>query len=314
MIWADYDRALEEVPERVHQARGRSAPRTQIQQATGKVDAAAQAAGCEDEHGQGPSRTRPRTPTRSTRPQGERDKLDGEWYRVDQDLPLHQGRDRRRPLRVRGGRPQGRRGNASEEAEDARRPREALERAAQATLEDVNARRDAAARAHRRAARRRASRRRRRRRRSSRRRRASRTGCTKIQPGFVTFVRNLPVLDMLNPSLKVNQIMPANLHDDVIFTGTPKVDRCTTCHLGIDKKGYENAPQPYTTHPNLETVPAGAAPDRPHRLHRLPPGPRARHQLRERGAHAVDARSRRRPGESTRAATSTTACTTGTCP
>ncbi len=57
---------------------------------------------------------------------------------------------------------------------------------------------------------------------------------------------------MLNPSLKVNQIITANLQDDVIFTGTPKVDRCTTCHLGIAKKGYETAPQPYTTHPNLD--------------------------------------------------------------
>ena len=64
-------------------------------------------------------------------------------------------------------------------------------------------------------------------------------------------MRNLPVLDLANPSLKVNQIMPANLQDDVIFSGTPKVDRCTTCHLGIDKKGFENQPQPFTTHPNL---------------------------------------------------------------
>jgi cytochrome c2 len=81
-----------------------------------------------------------------------------------------------------------------------------------------------------------------------------------IKPGFVSFVRNLPVLDMANPSLKVNQILPANLYDDVIFTPTPKVDRCTTCHLAIDKKGYEKAPQPYTTHPNLETFLQGPHP------------------------------------------------------
>jgi cytochrome c2 len=81
-----------------------------------------------------------------------------------------------------------------------------------------------------------------------------------IYPGFVSFVRNMPVLDLANPSLKVNQILPANLTDDVIFTGTPKVDRCTTCHLGIDKKGYEKAPQPYTTHPNLELFLTGPHP------------------------------------------------------
>ena len=74
----------------------------------------------------------------------------------------------------------------------------------------------------------------------------------KIQPGVVSFIRNMPVIDLANPSLKINQIMPTNLQDDVVFSGTPKVDRCTTCHLGIDKRGFENAPQPFTTHPNFE--------------------------------------------------------------
>src|SRR5204863_5937549 len=73
----------------------------------------------------------------------------------------------------------------------------------------------------------------------------------KIQPGLATLIRNLPVLDLANPSLKINQVMPANLQDDVIFSGTPKVDRCTTCHLGIDKKGFENEKEPFTTHPDL---------------------------------------------------------------
>jgi mono/diheme cytochrome c family protein len=83
----------------------------------------------------------------------------------------------------------------------------------------------------------------------------------KIQPGvFVSFVRNLPVLDLANPSLKVNQVMPANLFDDVVFSPTPKVDRCTTCHLAIDKKGFENEKQPYRTHPDMDTYLRGAHP------------------------------------------------------
>ena len=85
-----------------------------------------------------------------------------------------------------------------------------------------------------------------------------------MQRGLVWYVRNLPVLDLANPSLKVNQIMPANLKDDVIFTATEKVDRCTTCHLGIDKKGYENAPQPFRTHTNLELYLQG-----PHPMERI---------------------------------------------
>jgi cytochrome c2 len=80
----------------------------------------------------------------------------------------------------------------------------------------------------------------------------------KIQPGFAQTVRNLPVLDLANPSLKVNQVLPANLKDDVIFTATEKVDRCTTCHLGIDKKGFEAAPHPYKTHPGLDLYVTGA--------------------------------------------------------
>ena len=80
----------------------------------------------------------------------------------------------------------------------------------------------------------------------------------RIEPGFVSFVRNLPILDLANPSLKVNQIMPSSLYDDVIFTQTPKVDRCTTCHMGIDQKGFETAPQPFTTHPEPELYVRGA--------------------------------------------------------
>lgn len=82
----------------------------------------------------------------------------------------------------------------------------------------------------------------------------------KIKPGITAFLRNLPVLDMFNPSKKINQVMPASLEDDVIFVGTPKVDRCTTCHLGIDRKGFEDAPQPFRTHSNLELYLQGPHP------------------------------------------------------
>jgi mono/diheme cytochrome c family protein len=82
----------------------------------------------------------------------------------------------------------------------------------------------------------------------------------KIRPGWVSFVRNLPILDMANPSLKISQIMPGSLVDDVNFTSTPKVDRCTTCHLAIDKKGFENAPQPFRTHPDFEVFLRGPHP------------------------------------------------------
>src|SRR5262245_11262799 len=70
--------------------------------------------------------------------------------------------------------------------------------------------------------------------------------------------------------------------DDVIFTTTPKVDRCTTCHLAIDKKGYEKAPQPYTTHPNVEMFLQG-----PHPIDRI--GCTVCHQGRGRATGFVNA-------------------------
>ena len=104
----------------------------------------------------------------------------------------------------------------------------------------------------------------------------------KIRPDATFFIRNLPILDLANPSLKVNQIITANLLDDVIFTGTPKVDRCTTCHLGIDKKGYEEAVQPFRTHPNMDLYLAG-----PHPVERV--GCTVCHQGRGRATNFVGA-------------------------
>ena len=74
------------------------------------------------------------------------------------------------------------------------------------------------------------------------------------------YFRNAPLLDFLAPTLKVNQIITPNVVDDVNFTRVPKMDRCTTCHLLIDRPGYEKYPQPYTTHPNLSKYLGSASP------------------------------------------------------
>src|SRR5262249_34837930 len=64
--------------------------------------------------------------------------------------------------------------------------------------------------------------------------------------------RNAPVFDFMNRSEKINQIILPNLLNEQPFKTVPKVDRCTTCHLGIDQKGFENQPQPFKTHPNMD--------------------------------------------------------------
>jgi len=74
------------------------------------------------------------------------------------------------------------------------------------------------------------------------------------------YFRNAPLLDFMAPTLKVQQVILPNIMDDVNFIRVPKMDRCTTCHLAIDKKGYEKYPQPFTTHPNLDQYVGSASP------------------------------------------------------
>lgn len=92
----------------------------------------------------------------------------------------------------------------------------------------------------------------------------------KTDPEAMTFsnkianvVRDLPVLDFIDPYYEVKQVVVKDLRDDLVYLDMPKVDRCITCHMGIDKPGFEEAPQPFTTHPDLDTY---LAPNSPHPL------------------------------------------------
>ena len=73
-----------------------------------------------------------------------------------------------------------------------------------------------------------------------------------VEPSLVKdYFRNAPLLDFMAPTLTVRQVVTPNVVDDVNFVRVAKMDRCTTCHLAIDRRGYEKYPQPFTTHPNL---------------------------------------------------------------
>lgn len=65
-------------------------------------------------------------------------------------------------------------------------------------------------------------------------------------------IRDLPIIDFLDPYYKVKQVVVDEIKYNVNFAQVQTVDRCMSCHLGIDKKGFEDQPQPYTTHPDLE--------------------------------------------------------------
>jgi len=276
MIWYDYAR-----PWKKHQNEFTllEVERTEveIQEALGKVDAGKRQE-LADKIARGAEEKKSRA-KEIDKVQDELDKLDGEWYRVDQDYRFTKAKIDVARYEYEDADHKGAR-NATKKQENLGQ----LEKQwgeLKLKLEDVIGRRDAV---------------------RARRAELEKTSIEadktekeiyaekirldeklkKIRPGFVSFARNMPVIDMLNPSLKVNQIMPANLTDDVIFTGTPRVDRCTTCHLGIDKKGYETAPQPYTTHPKLELFLQG-----PHPIERI--GCTACHQGRGRATSFVGA-------------------------
>jgi len=88
-----------------------------------------------------------------------------------------------------------------------------------------------------------------------------RTRLNTLNPGAVIVsFRNAPVFDFMNPSERINQVILSNLYNDQPFKAIPRVDRCTTCHLGIDQKTYQDAPQPFKTHPNLDLYLASASP------------------------------------------------------
>ncbi len=82
-----------------------------------------------------------------------------------------------------------------------------------------------------------------------------------LNPGLiVTSFRNAPVFDMLNASEKVQQVILPNLYNEHPFKQIQRVDRCKTCHQGIDVKGFETAAQPFKTHPNLDLYLAANSP------------------------------------------------------
>ena len=70
-------------------------------------------------------------------------------------------------------------------------------------------------------------------------------------------LRNAPFVDFLDPTVKIRQIVVANVTDDRYFVAVPKIDRCTTCHVFADKPGFEDQPNPYKTHPKLDTLALG---------------------------------------------------------
>ncbi len=65
-------------------------------------------------------------------------------------------------------------------------------------------------------------------------------------------IRDAPGLDFVKPSLKVNKVVLDRLTFELNFTKKKRIDMCQTCHLGVERSGFEAEPQPYTSHPRLD--------------------------------------------------------------
>jgi len=77
--------------------------------------------------------------------------------------------------------------------------------------------------------------------------------------GLLAWLRGLPGIDMAAPPTKIQQISLPNLTINYNFKDVPRYDRCTTCHQGIDRVGYDKdaggkpMPEVFASHPFLTT-------------------------------------------------------------
>ena len=70
-------------------------------------------------------------------------------------------------------------------------------------------------------------------------------------------LRNSPFLDYMDPTVKIRQFVITKATNDMYFQQIPKIDRCTTCHVFIDRVGFEDQANPYKTHPKIDSLAVG---------------------------------------------------------
>jgi len=79
-------------------------------------------------------------------------------------------------------------------------------------------------------------------------------------------VRDFPGLDFIGPSLKVQKVMPPDLTFELNFTRKQRIDMCQTCHLAVDREGFEGETHPFRTHPRPDLFLSAKS---PHPLNQL---------------------------------------------
>jgi len=67
------------------------------------------------------------------------------------------------------------------------------------------------------------------------------------------FLLNAPLMDFVQPTLRVEQAVLPGLTHNFNFTDVNRVDRCMTCHVAANRPGFDGPEwkEPFRTHPNL---------------------------------------------------------------
>ncbi|MEA2692640.1 MAG: hypothetical protein QOJ16_2027 [Acidobacteriota bacterium] len=80
--------------------------------------------------------------------------------------------------------------------------------------------------------------------------------------GLDYLVLNAPLMDFIQPSLHVQQVVLPGLNLNMNFTTISRVDRCMTCHVAANRPGFDGPEwkEPFRTHPNLETFVGDGSP------------------------------------------------------
>jgi mono/diheme cytochrome c family protein len=74
----------------------------------------------------------------------------------------------------------------------------------------------------------------------------------KYESAPVDAVLDAPLLDFIQPTVQIEQIVVTDVREDLKFVDVPTVDRCITCHRGIARTGFEEEAAPFQSHPRLD--------------------------------------------------------------
>lgn len=61
-----------------------------------------------------------------------------------------------------------------------------------------------------------------------------------MKPFSTNWILSQPMLDFVNPVIKIDQVVLNDLSIDMNYMNVPRVDRCQTCHRAIDMPGWES--------------------------------------------------------------------------